>query len=661
MSSSIEALFSLPNHMAALQGWLGISTFEIAEIGGNEKKRRQLIGSIWSALFLRSQGLNEEIIKGVSILVDHFFSIVKDSPIEIDVLNIITNDLNLKTAVGDANLTQSLEPESFAVGRSFTNRECPAPLQSDSNSRSCANLASRTAVSRLNNCKKEKPLHPKTPPIDQPDKKGFTRLQRALDVGGNCALVSALLDMGASVNAKGHCYNPPPLLLAAMNGRVDEAILLINANAPITYECKVGTLHEIILGLLSLPKNCNVTVDILTVEHQNQTLLDLAIKAKNAKGVKTLLGCYSVLQKCFFKTLSNPLAVTFLIECAYDEMRALLSRVKTPILSEDEQLHLLPFYSVEKRKPFLSSLTKEKKEQIVGRQVHSVRYGGDKMQVTIKDFFQRCSVQFAPELEHRPQTVTSAFDELPLSSSIVAACDDELATHYLLSFMRVLNPRQQEILIQTLSIESLQKFIKEENRELQTTYLSFATDEQKVGVIPSLTHLLPSCHKKKKKIKSLNTLAARESTLLQNFNLLRYLKDLYSAIARQSSVIKLFIDTIDSKYQEFSEAYQEVQAKKGSLLKKNVSKGEAISHYFDMVTCQMMKMPYTDKGTNHYTLDLSTWKRMERHPITNESLQFQENIKGTKIYVIGNGGQVVREISCNQSLKEEIQSFMIKP
>ncbi len=58
--------------------------------------------------------------------------------------------LNLKTAVGDANLTQSLEPESFAVGRSNTLWECPAPLQSDSNSRSCANLASRTAVSRLN-------------------------------------------------------------------------------------------------------------------------------------------------------------------------------------------------------------------------------------------------------------------------------------------------------------------------------------------------------------------------------------------------------------------------------------------------------------------------------------------------------------------------------
>ncbi len=58
-------------------------------------------------------------------------------------------EIILKTAVGDANLTQSLEPESFTVGRSFTNRECPAPLQSDSNSRSCANLASRTAVSRI--------------------------------------------------------------------------------------------------------------------------------------------------------------------------------------------------------------------------------------------------------------------------------------------------------------------------------------------------------------------------------------------------------------------------------------------------------------------------------------------------------------------------------
>ncbi len=62
----------------------------------------------------------------------------------------ISLGFNLKTAVGDANLTQSLEPESFAVGRSNTLWECPAPLQSDSNSRSCANLASRTAVSRFN-------------------------------------------------------------------------------------------------------------------------------------------------------------------------------------------------------------------------------------------------------------------------------------------------------------------------------------------------------------------------------------------------------------------------------------------------------------------------------------------------------------------------------
>jgi len=57
--------------------------------------------------------------------------------------------LNLKTAVGDGNLTQSLEPESFAMGWSFTIWECPTPLQSNSNSRSCINLPSRTAVSRL--------------------------------------------------------------------------------------------------------------------------------------------------------------------------------------------------------------------------------------------------------------------------------------------------------------------------------------------------------------------------------------------------------------------------------------------------------------------------------------------------------------------------------
>ncbi len=57
--------------------------------------------------------------------------------------------INLETAVGDGNLTQSLEPESFAMGWSFTIWECPTPLQSDSNSRSCINLPSRTAVSRI--------------------------------------------------------------------------------------------------------------------------------------------------------------------------------------------------------------------------------------------------------------------------------------------------------------------------------------------------------------------------------------------------------------------------------------------------------------------------------------------------------------------------------
>ncbi len=57
--------------------------------------------------------------------------------------------LNLETAVGDGNLTQSLEPESFAMGWSFTIWECPTTLQSDSNSRSCINSPSRTAVSRL--------------------------------------------------------------------------------------------------------------------------------------------------------------------------------------------------------------------------------------------------------------------------------------------------------------------------------------------------------------------------------------------------------------------------------------------------------------------------------------------------------------------------------
>ncbi len=63
--------------------------------------------------------------------------------------NIHPSALNLETAVRDGKLMQDLEPESFAMGWSFTFWECPTPLQSDSNSRSCINLPSRTAVSRL--------------------------------------------------------------------------------------------------------------------------------------------------------------------------------------------------------------------------------------------------------------------------------------------------------------------------------------------------------------------------------------------------------------------------------------------------------------------------------------------------------------------------------
>ncbi len=62
---------------------------------------------------------------------------------------ILNSPIILDPAVGDGNLTQSLEPESFAMGWSFTIWECPTPLQSDSNSRSCINLPSRTAGSRI--------------------------------------------------------------------------------------------------------------------------------------------------------------------------------------------------------------------------------------------------------------------------------------------------------------------------------------------------------------------------------------------------------------------------------------------------------------------------------------------------------------------------------
>ncbi len=57
--------------------------------------------------------------------------------------------ITLDSAVGDGNLTQSLEPASFAMGWSFTAQECPTPLQNDSNSKSCINLPSRTAEPRV--------------------------------------------------------------------------------------------------------------------------------------------------------------------------------------------------------------------------------------------------------------------------------------------------------------------------------------------------------------------------------------------------------------------------------------------------------------------------------------------------------------------------------
>jgi hypothetical protein len=58
--------------------------------------------------------------------------------------------LNLETSVGDAKSTQSFEPESLVTGGAFPTWECSPPIASDSDSKSCAALASRTAVSRLN-------------------------------------------------------------------------------------------------------------------------------------------------------------------------------------------------------------------------------------------------------------------------------------------------------------------------------------------------------------------------------------------------------------------------------------------------------------------------------------------------------------------------------
>ena len=57
--------------------------------------------------------------------------------------------INLETAVGDGKLTQSFEPESLNGGDPFTNWECESPPLSDSDSKPCITLPSRTAVSRL--------------------------------------------------------------------------------------------------------------------------------------------------------------------------------------------------------------------------------------------------------------------------------------------------------------------------------------------------------------------------------------------------------------------------------------------------------------------------------------------------------------------------------
>ncbi len=58
--------------------------------------------------------------------------------------------LNLKTAVGDGKLTQAFDPESLPVESPFTTWECAPPIESDSKSKSCITLPSRTAVFRLN-------------------------------------------------------------------------------------------------------------------------------------------------------------------------------------------------------------------------------------------------------------------------------------------------------------------------------------------------------------------------------------------------------------------------------------------------------------------------------------------------------------------------------
>ena len=59
-------------------------------------------------------------------------------------------EFNLETAIGDDKLTQSFDPESLKSVGPFTNRECEPPLLSDSESKPCITLPSRTAVSRIN-------------------------------------------------------------------------------------------------------------------------------------------------------------------------------------------------------------------------------------------------------------------------------------------------------------------------------------------------------------------------------------------------------------------------------------------------------------------------------------------------------------------------------
>ncbi len=58
--------------------------------------------------------------------------------------------LNLETAVRDAKLAQDLELESLCSGAGHSQRVLDRPTANDSGSRSCANLASPTAVFRLN-------------------------------------------------------------------------------------------------------------------------------------------------------------------------------------------------------------------------------------------------------------------------------------------------------------------------------------------------------------------------------------------------------------------------------------------------------------------------------------------------------------------------------